>query len=70
MRGMRYQLQLYVPDDVAEMAKSKAKAAGKSLSSYLADLVVEDVAGQWPEGFFEEVVGGWKGEPLQRPEQA
>jgi hypothetical protein len=63
------QLHLYVPDDVAETAKSRAKAAGKSLSSYLADLVVREVAGDWPEGFFDEVVGGWKGEPLERPDQ-
>jgi len=67
--GLVPQLHVYVPDDVAEAAKSRAKAAGKSLSSYLADLVVNDVAGGWPEGFFEEVVGGWKGEPLQRPKQ-
>ena len=63
------QLHLYVPDDVAETAKSRAKAAGKSLSSYLADLLVREVAGDWPERFFEEVVGGWKGEPLERPDQ-
>jgi hypothetical protein len=63
------QLHLYVPDAVAEAAKSRAKAAGKSLSSYLADLVAKDLADEWPEGFFEEVVGGWKGEPLQRPKQ-
>jgi len=62
-------LYVYVPDDVAKAAKSRAKAAGKSLSSYLADLVFRDVSDEWPEGFFEEVVGGWKGEPLQRPEQ-
>jgi len=24
---------------------------------------------EWPERFFEEVVGGWKGEPLERPDQ-
>jgi hypothetical protein len=23
----------------------------------------------WPPDFFEKVVGAWKGEPLQRPEQ-
>jgi hypothetical protein len=63
------QLHLYVSDEVAETAKAKAKAAGKSLSSYLADLVIHEVAGGWPEGFFEEVVGGWKGEPLKRPKQ-
>jgi hypothetical protein len=37
-------LYLYVPDDVAEAAKSRARATGKSLSSYLANLVVKDVA--------------------------
>jgi hypothetical protein len=59
------QLHLYV----AETAKARAKAAGKSLSSYLADLVVNEVAGDWPEDFFEEVVGGWKSDPLERPKQ-
>ena len=63
------QLHLYVPDEVAEAAKSKAQAAGKSLSSYLADLVISEVAGDWPDDFFEKVVGGWKGEPLERPKQ-
>jgi hypothetical protein len=63
------QLHFYVPDEVAETAKARAKAAGKSLSSYLADLVVNEVAGEWPEAFFEEVVGGWQGEPLERPKQ-
>jgi hypothetical protein len=63
------QLQLDVPDDVAETAKARAKASGKSLSSYLADLVVNEMAGDWPEGFFEEVVGGWKGDALERPPQ-
>lgn len=63
------QLHLYVPDEVAETAKARAKAAGKSLSSYLADLVVNEVAGEWPEAFFDEVVGCWKGEALERPKQ-
>jgi hypothetical protein len=61
------QLRLYVPDEIAETAKARASAAGKTLSSYLADLIVREVAGEWPEGFFEEVVGGWKSEPLQLP---
>ena len=63
------QLHLYVPDEVAEAAKAKARAAGKSLSSFLADLVTSEVAGDWPEDFFEEIVGGWKGESLKRPDQ-
>jgi hypothetical protein len=63
------QLTLYVSDEVAEMAKARAKAAGKSLSSYLAGIVGREVGGDWPECFFEEVVGGWKGKPLRRPKQ-
>ena len=23
----------------------------------------------WPSGFFQEVIGGWVGEPLERPDQ-
>ena len=62
-------LHLDFPDDVAETAKSRAKAAGKSLSAYLAGLVVNEGGGDWPEGFFEDVVGGWKGDPLERQPQ-
>ena len=32
----------------------------------MSDLIADE---KWPEGFFEEVVGGWKGEPLERPDQ-
>ena len=60
-------LTLEVSDDVAETAKARAKAAGKSLSAYVADLIVNDIARNWPEDFFEEVVGGWRGDPLERP---
>ncbi|HXH40196.1 MAG TPA: hypothetical protein VNN08_16320 [Thermoanaerobaculia bacterium] len=63
------QLHLHLPDEVAQTAKARAKAAGKSLSSYLADLVINEAAGEWPEGFFEEVAGGWRGEPLERSKE-
>jgi hypothetical protein len=65
------QLTLHVSDEVAKMSKARAKAAGKSLSSYLAGLVLREVSvsNDWPERFFEEVVGGWKGKPLRRPNQ-
>jgi hypothetical protein len=34
-------------------------------------LTIEKVAPKkgWMPGFFEEVIGGWVGEPLSRPEQ-
>jgi hypothetical protein len=64
------QLHLYVPEPIAEKIKQRAQAAGVSTSRYLAQLVQHDLGSDdWPEGFFEEVIGGWQGEPLQRPPQ-
>ncbi len=63
------QLHLYVPEEIADAAKAKARAAGKTLSAYLSELVREEVGGEWPTGFFESVVGGWKGDRLRRPRQ-
>ena len=62
-------LRLYVPEEIAEAAKAKAEAAGKSLSAWLAELVREKVGDEWPPGFFESLVGGWKGDRLRRPRQ-
>ena len=63
------QIHLYVPKDVADEVKRRADAQGVSTSRYLADLVTREVANEWPPGFFEEVIGGWAGKPLERPEQ-
>jgi hypothetical protein len=61
------QLHLYVPEDVAEAARARARSRGQSLSGFLAGLVQSQIAGEWPEDFFAKVVGGWKGRPLKRP---
>lgn len=61
------QLHLYVPEEVAEALRQKAKAERKSLSKYLADLVKREVEPGWPPGYFEEVSGGWQGD-LAEPE--
>jgi len=63
------QLHLYVSDKLAARAREMAERKGVSLSRYLADVVRRDVGEGWPEGFFEEVLGGWQGEPLMRPLQ-
>jgi hypothetical protein len=63
------QLHFYVPKELAEKIRQEARATGVSVSRYLANLVKREIALDWPEGFFEEVVGGWLGEPLQRPVQ-
>lgn len=56
------QLHLYVPEEVAVRLRERAKARGLSLSRYLAEVVVKDVTAGWPEGYFESVVGSWRGE--------
>ena len=63
------QLHLYVPKELAAEIARQARARGVSVSRYLADLVRREVGGGWPEGFFDEVPGGWVGEPLERPDQ-
>ncbi|AYH43623.1 hypothetical protein [Azoarcus sp. DN11] len=64
------QLHCYVPDDVAEKAQRKAKAAGMSVSRYLAELVKRDTGASegWPDGYFD-LFGKWEGAPLERPPQ-
>lgn len=63
------QLHFYVPKQVAERVQQEANAAGLSVSQYLAQIVKRELHPDWPVGFFEAVVGGWQGEPLQRAEQ-
>jgi hypothetical protein len=63
------QLHFYVPEQTAEELRKQAEAKGISLSKYLASLVQAEVPSGWPPRFFEDVVGGWKGEPLERPPQ-
>ena len=63
------QLQLYVPENVAVRIRENAKKKGLSVSRYLAEIVRKELEDGWPEGFFEEVVGGWKGDSVTRPPQ-
>ena len=63
------QLHLYVPEDVVAQVQKRAKARNMTTSRYLSELVKRDIGKGWPEGFFTEVIGGWKGKPLQRSPQ-
>lgn len=70
MEGHRVpQLHLYLPKELAAEVKRRARARRLSVSRYLASVVKRDVAEDWPEAFFQEVVGGWLGEPLERAPQ-
>jgi len=63
------QLHFYVPDSMAKQLRARARALGLSVSRYLATIVRHDLGEGWPKGFFEEIVGGWKGKPLRRASQ-
>ena len=63
------QLHCYVPKEIAAELRRRAEAEATSVSALLGALVKREVGGQddWPEGYFEKVVGGWRGdEPLER----
>lgn len=62
-------LHLHVSEEIAAEVKRRAKRRGISTSRYLAEMVQREVADEWPDGFFEHVIGGWQGAPLHRPEQ-
>ncbi len=62
------QIQLDLPDDVVHEVRRQAEARGVSVSLLFTELVRGHGNG-WPTDFFDEVVGGWKGEPLVRPSQ-
>jgi hypothetical protein len=63
------QLHFYVPEAVARQLRARARAAGLSVSRYLAAIVGGTATQSWPPRFFDEVVGGWQGKPLRRSSQ-
>lgn len=63
------QLHMYLPESLATAIKLRAKTEGKTVSKLLAELVSREMGEGWPPGFFEAVVGGWEGEPLERAPQ-
>ena len=62
------QLHCYVPDKIADLFKQKAEKARLSTSKYLALLVKQETAAQWPDNYFD-LAGSWQGEPIVRPGQ-
>ena len=63
------QITLHLEDDIAARLELEAVSQGISVSDYLVKLVLREIGPGWPERFFDEVVGGWAGEPLERPPQ-
>ncbi|MBN1960488.1 MAG: hypothetical protein JW841_06045 [Deltaproteobacteria bacterium] len=63
------QLHFSISSQLAQILEEKARTAGVSLSSYLANLVQTQISNNWPVGYFEQVVGRWSGRPLERMPQ-
>ena len=63
------QLHLYLSEALADDAKRQADSEGTSVSQYLARIVRRELERDWPRGYFDEVVGAWEGDPLERPSQ-
>lgn len=63
------QMHFYVPEAVAEQLRARARALGLPISRYLAVVAGRDVHTGWLPAYFDEVVGGWQGEPLRRQSQ-
>jgi hypothetical protein len=63
------QLHFYVPENVAKDLRRRAHRRGVPLSRFIAEVVRKDSDKGWPPGYFERVIGGWKGDPPVRPPQ-
>ena len=63
------QFHLYVPEGVANVVRQRARARRMTVSGYLAELVKREVASGWPDRYFDDVVGGWRGKPHRRAPQ-
>ena len=60
--------QIELADEIVAELKRQADRQGLSIAQLIARLIgCEERKTGWPPGFFERIVGGWKG-PLERPE--
>lgn len=56
------QVTIYLPDELAERVRNRAKRLRMSMSAYLAELAAGDIRPpRWPRGF-DALYGSWKGD--------
>ena len=60
------EIRLQLPEEIATRVLEYATAHGMTVDSYITEIITRETYSTWPEGFFQQVVGGWRGEPLQR----
>lgn len=54
------QMHFYVPDDFAKLIRRRAKQANMPVSRYLVQLIRNELGSGWPDGYFDEIYGGWQ----------
>lgn len=65
------QLSLYLNDAAMDGLRASAREANRSLSRYVADLVVSKQEGRgWPEGYWEDVYGALSDDSFVVPADA
>jgi len=60
------QMHFYVPDDFAKLIRRRAKQANMPVSRYLVQLIRNELGSGWPDGYFDEIYGGWQGSGTPR----
>lgn len=55
------QMHFYVPDDFAKLIRRRARQANMPVSRYLVQLIRNELGSGWPDDYFDEIYGGWKG---------
>lgn len=58
------QIHFSVGDETVKLLTERAAAEGMTLSRYVARLVGQSVASEWPEGYLESVIGSCSQYPL------
>ena len=62
------QLHFSVDEETARRLAQEARKRRMSLSRYLATLVTDALPAAWPKGYLEDVIGSFRKDPLQVPD--
>ncbi len=64
------QLSLYLNEATMAVLKSDCEKSGKSLSSYVAELITDKQQREaWPQGYWESVYGALSDDTFQVPQE-
>lgn len=62
------QLTIYIDDETRRGIEQAARASGMSVSGWVKERLTRSLRSEWPEGYFENVIGSLADDDIQRPE--